>query len=213
MKKDTGQVEEVEEYRNSWGGFARIWDSIYDAYLKNPNDKFDGWMDFSGKNSKKLWALWKDPKVPKWIRQILTSTFDYAIVERERLNEYANLLDKFVDNFPVPDQVDHLADWAKEARKLAEDENCVGICFHGTSCGDNLWLDNHCMVTVEDFEKKFGFTPEKDGEDYYGDFENDGYYEEAIVEEGEERQLNVWFPYNINKQYKHFFVFEELDKE
>jgi len=214
VRADTGQAEEIQKYGNSWGGFARIWDAIYDYYLKDHSKPYDSWSSlFNKDNSKRLWALYTDEKVPKWIRIVLTSTFDLAMVEREKLNIYADYLDKFVEEFPV-DGVCHLTEWAKECRKLYENEDYVGVCYYGTSCGENVWMSQYCEVTPEEFEEKFGFKPKEDDSRCYDGTFGEGYdqgYYEGSCREDEERTIHVWKPYNINDGNKHLLVFKELE--
>ena len=137
--KSNGKVDTYEEYGNSWGGHAFIWDSIYKTYLKNPTIEYDNWM--TSDNQQKLWDSYKDPKIPTWVRTVMCSTFDHAIVEFDKLIEYADMLDMYSKEFGNPERVDHLPAWAKACRDIHKKGEAKGICFYATSVSDDPWCD------------------------------------------------------------------------
>jgi hypothetical protein len=122
------------ECGNSWGGCARIWDSLYDKYCKDPAKEYDCWSF----GSDKLWALARDDRLSLMERGVLMSTFDWALVMGEHAKQHAGFLRGFATLFPVPGKVDHLNAWADfmDAHPKA---HAFGI--YATSVGDNLWQD------------------------------------------------------------------------
>ena len=129
-----GKVVEHKECGNSWGGSARIWTTIFNTYLKDPNVEYDNWMMNEGA---KLWPAYKDEKIPEFARIALFSTFDGIVIEPDRLADFADILDKFVDAFPCSG-IDHLPAIATELRSLANGDT-LGVCFYWNSVVDDPW--------------------------------------------------------------------------
>lgn len=126
-----GNVQTVHEFSNSWGGAARIWQTIYDKHVVKSHE-YDGWMS----NPKKLWALARNAGVPAHQRAVLASTFDYAVVKRADFQRFASDLREFNGKPPChPDAVNHLPAWADLVEKSTAD--CIG--FMGTSVSGSLW--------------------------------------------------------------------------
>lgn len=120
------------EFRNSWGGAARIWSSLFDAYLKNPAIKYHNWLQ----NTDGLWNLAKRLDLPDFECSVHASTFDLAYVRSENFSKYVHDLREFASKYPVPGCVDHLPAWADWIEKA--DADAVG--FYATSVGENLWF-------------------------------------------------------------------------
>ena len=132
--KDGLPSNEAMEYCNSWGGAARIWDSLYDAYLKDPSKQHDSWL-FG--DSKKLWELASRPDLPGVERAVMAATLDRAFIRRENFEQYAHDLREFVRRYPVsPARVDHLPDWACFVMTCEAD----AIGLYATSVSDNPWF-------------------------------------------------------------------------
>ncbi len=119
------------EFRNAWGGAARIWSALFDAYLKNPAIPYHSWMG----SADELWSLAKREDLPTFERAVHASTFDHAYISRENFGRFAGDLRQFAEKYPVPGAVDHLLPWAEWIE--ASDAEAVG--FHGTSVAENPW--------------------------------------------------------------------------
>jgi hypothetical protein len=128
-----GLPSDEAEFPNSWGGASRIWDALFEKYLKNPDIPYDMW--FRAAEDGTLWKLADSEELSDCERAVLASTFDYAIITNENFARFAQHLREFVGMYPVPDKVDHLADWAA----FIEDCNADVVGFHATSVGQNLW--------------------------------------------------------------------------
>jgi len=137
-----GNICAFKEYRNAHGGVARIWDALYDKYLKDPTNSHDHWGNlFNKDNEKRLWNLWKDETIPKCARIVLIASFDYAVILKEFLAEYVDYLEEFEKLFPRDEKyVNHLPAWIEDCRELSKDESVHGICFYGTSIGEDWWF-------------------------------------------------------------------------
>jgi len=134
-----GDVEDIKQFTNAFGGQAFVWSELFDKYIKDPTIPYDNWMIGEGK---RLWDAWGNKNIPEWIRLVHGSTFDYAIVEYEKLSEIAGYYRKFSDLFGNSEKVCHLNEWADICDSLFKNETiktCKGICFYGTSVSDDLW--------------------------------------------------------------------------
>lgn len=125
---------EAIEYQNAWGGAARVWDALFNRYLKDPANPYHSWM--TG-DADKLWALARNSELPMFERAVHTATFDWAIIKREHFAQFAADLRAFVETYPPNGRVCHLLAWA------AFVETCTveAIGFHSTSVASNLWYD------------------------------------------------------------------------
>jgi hypothetical protein len=136
-----GKPAEYEEFRNSWGGAAYVWDALFNRYLRE--SEYDSWMS----RTQQLWDLSNSAEVPRERRAVLLSTFDYALVMRADFAQFASDLRAFRRDFGIvrPNKgiggwksyevVCHLDGWAAFVESL--DAEAVG--FYGTSVGENLW--------------------------------------------------------------------------
>ena len=128
--KNDRHMPEVE-FTNSWGGAARIWSSLFDKYLKNPEIPYDSWMG----RSEDLWALAKRKDLDMCERVVHVSTFDRAYIRRDNFKRFAEDLRAFVAKNPAYGKVCHLLAWAGYIEKC----KTYAIGFMATSCGENLW--------------------------------------------------------------------------
>lgn len=129
-----GNEQTAHEFRNAWGGHARVWTAVFDKYVKN-SDPFDCWAQ----RPDDLWEVAHREDVPRYIRNVMAATFDFAVVMRENFGQFAAELRAFVSEFPVPpDYADHLMGWAE----LVDASSADMIGFYGTSCGENCWRVN-----------------------------------------------------------------------
>lgn len=149
-----GKGTEETVFRNSWGGSARIWDTLYEEYIKDPNNPHDIWL--MG-NTQKLWDLPKDPEMPDFERAVNIFTFDKVIVRRKNFMKFAYHLDLFAGKYPVGDRVDHLKEW----QKFFENSKAEAIGLHGTSVSENLWnlydedSDEHVYYNIDEQDEHF----------------------------------------------------------
>lgn len=151
------KAEDLKEYQNSHGGAAFIWACVYDRYAKNPTIPYDNWM----MGADKLWPLWKDKRLPEYMRVVLGSTYDNVIVEFAKLKELSGYFRKFVEEFGKNGKVCHLLDWADQCEEISKNEtleSCQGICFYQMSVSEDPWVYEKTFLD-EDGEEDYECTP------------------------------------------------------
>lgn len=121
------------EFRNAWGGAARIWDALFEAYVPKTS-KHDSWILDEGE---RIWPLAEREDLDPFERSVLLFTFDRFYVRKADFGRMAADLRLFAAKHPAGERVDHLPAWAAwmDARPGYE---AVGL--YGTSSGDNPWF-------------------------------------------------------------------------
>jgi hypothetical protein len=127
-----GDVHHHIGIRNSWHGAMNVWNELARAYF--------GWENFplinyEGRDGQQVWDLYKDEKVPLNIRIVLMSTFDKVMVKRENLERLATAMEEFASQYLSGS----LMVQARILRELAEDENCLAVCWNQTSVSYPPW--------------------------------------------------------------------------
>jgi hypothetical protein len=148
-----GEVSDIVDFQNAWGGAAGIWTCLYDKYLKK--GELDSWM----MNSDELWRLGKDKRLSECERAVLIGTFDYATIKLENYPKFAKHLREFRETYQQEfvGKVCHLAEWAGYIEKC-EDEL---IGFHATSVSENLFLEwneeeeESVVINIDTHERVF----------------------------------------------------------
>lgn len=138
-------------FGNSWLGATWVWSALSKAYLGEKVSVFDE------AGVRAVWDLWKDPRLARFERVALLSTFDHALVRFADFAETAHHFDEFnrtyVEEVPsktTPGNVEvrtsHLGAEAYWLRQLSEglyvDEEpvaCVG--WRQTTVAPSEW---HC---------------------------------------------------------------------
>ena len=131
-----GQFVNLIEYRNAWGAAARIWDVLYDNYLKDPNNPVDCWI--LCKPLTWLWDIAKRTDIPTFERAVHASTFDRAYVRRENFGRFITDLRAFDLKYPCTGNANHFPSWAQDIEKI--DADVAAISFHQTSVAENPWI-------------------------------------------------------------------------
>lgn len=126
-----GIPQEGIEFKNAWGGAARIWDSLFTKYLKNPLIPYHSWLSCGYE----LWDLAKRKDLELFERAVHTSTFDCAYIGKENFNQFVLDLRKFIQKYPLSGKVDHLESWAK----WIESSDAEAVGFYGTSVSECPW--------------------------------------------------------------------------
>lgn len=129
-----GKADGEEEFKNSWGGSAAVWNALYNMYVKDHAKEYDSWM--MG-NIKGLWDLAKNKSLPMFERAVLFLTFDNATVAKENFAQIATHLREFSAKHSVAGNVNHLPAWAD----FIEICDCEAIGIHATSVNENPWFD------------------------------------------------------------------------
>lgn len=147
-----GNTRDIAEFSNSWGSAAFVWDALYKKYIGG-----DGYL-FSDENMKKVWALWKDPRLRTVEKVVLLSTFDHAIIERDKFEDAAFAFAEFEALHRQPNAICHMGA-ISQALMDNRETDCVGACFQQTSVAENPWLGEYNEDT-EDY-KPFDMNAEK----------------------------------------------------
>lgn len=145
-------------YGNSWGGSARIWDALFDKYLKDPKLPYDTWLT-GGEKAQALWGLAKREDLPMFERAVHTSTFDRAFVLRKDFARFCADLRAFDAAYLVQQRVSHLVKWAEDIEKC--DAKTQAVAFYHNSISDNPWLKQ------EKDDGELVYRPLSDGFDVY----------------------------------------------
>ncbi len=131
-----GEVGSREEYGNSWGFAAYIWDKMSIRYLGAQGA--GSWM--LG-DPEPLWALAKDEHVPIGHRRVLRTTFDRAIIApgawEQVAADYRQFVCEFYDGSARPVTC-HLGLIAAALEKLPPELR--GACFYPMSVSQDLWI-------------------------------------------------------------------------
>jgi len=128
-----GVADDCTEFRNSWGGAARIWDSIWKAYGTNTHE-FDNWL--SAATDGRLWGLWASSDFIESEKIVYLFTCDNALVEKKDFSKIAAALREFESLHPCKG-VSHLSAWAD----LIESSDSEAIGLHATSVTENPWFE------------------------------------------------------------------------
>ena len=151
-----GPYEAAAEYRNAWGGMARIWTALSDKYGIP-------WLCSDGHE---FWDLVEDPRLTDTERIVFASTFDRAVWEREHAQDLARLFREFSRTFPSKG-VDHLPAWADFLEQHAGDD-CIGFGMIGTSVSDDVWmLPTGNEAEDEPTLRPFAWDRDKDADQHF----------------------------------------------
>lgn len=156
-----GKASDGVEYRNAWGGSARIWDSLFKAHVPKKSE-YDSWV--SNPNDRRLWDLALREDLPMFERAVHAFTFDLFYVRNENFRRLAGDLLAFVEEYPAGECVDHLPAWAQW---LVENIGVEAVGLHGTSVSENVWYRAttcpHCGNATDDMET----VPLAEGKEVY----------------------------------------------
>lgn len=156
-----GKPDACIEYRNAWGGSARIWDALFKRYIPKKHE-YDTWVN--DPHDRRLWDLAKREDLQMFERAVHAFTFDRFYVRREHFGRLSLDLRLFVDTYPAGACVDHLPAWANW---LDENNEIEAVGLHGTSVSENIWYRPkecpHCGNNTDESEP----VPLADGTEVY----------------------------------------------
>lgn len=137
IKFECGEPKTEIRYGNSWGGAARIWNALFDKYLKDPKIPYDTWLS-GGERAQALWDLTKREDLTTYERAVHISTFDRAFVLRKDFARFCADLRAFDTTYPAQQCVSHLVKWAKDIERCDAKTQAVAFCHNSIS--ENPWL-------------------------------------------------------------------------
>jgi hypothetical protein len=157
--KECGGVE----FRNSWGGAARIWNALFAAYVPKKH-QWDTWA--SSPDDRRLWDLATRQDLLLFERAVHAFTFDRFYVRRENFHKMAANLREFVAKYPAGESADHLPAWAKWLEDNPTNADAVGL--YATSVSENPWRRpktcEHCGHKTDETES----IPLSEGNEVFG---------------------------------------------
>lgn len=128
-----GKADIWHEFRNSWGGAARIWDSLFKAYVPK-KFAYDNWLIAA--QDGRLWTLPRDERLDDNELLVYYLCCDNALVKSEFFAEMAAALRAFAERHPVAGQTCcHLSAWAEVFDR--SDAEAIGL--HATSVCEDPW--------------------------------------------------------------------------
>ena len=123
-----------EDYRNSHRGAAMVWNNLYKEfcgdYIKAKNAQ-QGWAQefpLSLEDNRQVWKLFKDEKIPRDIRIVLGSTFDYVILKQENFEDFHKAVEVYAEWFPCGTLLQQANDIVSLKRR-----KILGVCWNQTS--------------------------------------------------------------------------------
>ena len=120
-----GQVAGAYEVRNAMAGALYIWECLREKYGVG-----------SALNYDPLWKLFTDDRMDLADKIAMGLTFDRVIIRRENLPPTIHVLQRFVSSL---DGTPTLVGIIDALKKLAQDQECVGVCFNHTSVAESYW--------------------------------------------------------------------------
>lgn len=120
------------EYGNSWGSLPRIWDPLFDKYLRK--DRYDN--SLSSEATKNLVKIYNENHYPMFERVTYGLTLDGSIVTNRNFKKVAEYLEEFESIHPrKKDFVNHVPKFIEVLKTSKADK--IGIWL--TSICEDPW--------------------------------------------------------------------------
>lgn len=130
-----GDLVDVREFHNAWGGAMYIWTQLAREYLDSDAMRFL----FREEEARRLWSLWRRSDLPDHHAATLLSTLDKLVLEPDRFAALADAFDRFVADFPTSG-VCSLPQQAETLRAMAgDDRGWRGVAWTQTSVAPDVW--------------------------------------------------------------------------
>ena len=136
VMKGSGIILTGNEYGNSWGGAAFIWDALckkYDVKDQYGYSSFEAW--------KILWNKVRDEEILLTPEEhnVLHFTYDNALVKGEDMQLFADSLRKFSDEHGKEGRVNHCRSMARDIEQHIKEGDVDGLGLYATSVGEDPW--------------------------------------------------------------------------
>ncbi len=126
-------ADTCHEFSNSWGGFARIMDVLFQKYIPKTYE-FDSWLQAA--QDGRLWKVCRDARLSEAERIVYAFCCDNALVKKEDFPAMATALRDFTKENHVDKGLCHLEGFAKVFD--VSDADAIGL--HATSVCENPWF-------------------------------------------------------------------------
>ena len=147
-----GKAAGAVEYHNAWGGSARVWDALFNAYVTKKHE-YDSWINTNNGNDRRLWDLAVNTALPLFERAVHAFTFDLFYVRAEHFGRFAADLRSFAAKYPTGAGADHLPAWAQW---FEENSSVEAVGLYETFVAENQWhrakTCQHCGHDTDETE-------------------------------------------------------------
>lgn len=157
FKRD-GDAELYSEVKNAWRGAMAVWREMEDRYLPPYIPRYVyacNWYRsdmsteeiiahigfkpsrctaFSGDDTREIWNLADDSRVPKEDRIVLSTTFDGVLVKKENIPVVIAAFRSFGGETSLPEQADIL-------QRIFDDPNYIAVGWNQTSVNADTWTN------------------------------------------------------------------------
>jgi hypothetical protein len=124
-----GELEILQEYKNSHGSAPAIWSHLSQKHLGQRHL-------FGDEEYKKLWALQDDARLEEYEKTALVATFDNCMIKTKDLPRVIDAFEKVYAATQNPQYINHLSAIAGDL-KTVDAKQYAAVCFCWTSvCGD-----------------------------------------------------------------------------
>ena len=131
-----GPAEEFESYRNAFLSAMAIWLIAAENHLGISKENSAGFI-FTG-GVKKMMALIEDKTKPAYLRAVIASTADKALVKRENFQKLAAHFREFQAK-EAKDRATHCIAQAETLEAMLKDPTAVAAGWQQTSAGPDVW--------------------------------------------------------------------------
>lgn len=134
----SGKITEQAEFSNSHRGAAMVWENLWRKYLPERQNALSQKYGFKVTSPildlnecRAVWRLYKDIKIPRFVRSVLLSTFDHAILEKDKFQDFYDDVLKYSGMFAAGSLVE-------QANAIIElnGQDLLGVCWNQTSVSD-----------------------------------------------------------------------------
>ncbi len=127
-----GVAANWHEFSNSWGGAARVWQTLFEKYIPKKSE-WDGFL--TAADDGRLWKVCRDERLSDAERIVYGFCCDDALVKRGDFRRMADALREFARQNPVSGVVCHMEGFAK----VFDDASGDAIGLYATSVGEDPW--------------------------------------------------------------------------
>ena len=136
----TGQIRSAAEFRNSHRGAMLVWSNLWQVYCKDRIDTYTNtqhWTPSFPVNDEDydaIWALYKNEDIPKHIRAVLGSTFDFVVLDKKDAERFYNDVLEYAEMFAAGSLIKQ----AQTILRLSKNK-ILGFCWNQTSVSEGCW--------------------------------------------------------------------------
>lgn len=129
-----GKLIEVAEFKNSHRGAMMVWVGLYRNFCDETKRQWEESINIPTREEhfKAIWALFRNPEIPREYRIVLGATFDHVILEQSKINEFIQAVRIFAEDYPVG----HLLRQCDALSNFEKSKRYVGFAWNQTSVGE-----------------------------------------------------------------------------